>query len=107
MTITSVFVVFAVSWFLTLFIVLPIGLRTQGDVGEIVPGTPASAPADFNAKRTMLLTTIWATVVWAVVCGIILSGVIKVRDFDFFHRMNPPIERPEAQVIERRDHTAH
>ena len=41
----SAAVVFAVVWFLTLFVVLPIGLRTQDEAGRIEPGTPASAPA--------------------------------------------------------------
>lgn len=32
-------VLFAVIWFMTFLIVLPIRVQTQGDVGEIVPGT--------------------------------------------------------------------
>ncbi|ARO13612.1 hypothetical protein BVG79_00252 [Ketogulonicigenium robustum] len=105
MTITSVIVVYAVSWFMVLFIVLPIGLRTQGDVGEIVPGTHASAPANFDFKRTVKITTLWAVITGSLICAIILSGVIKVRDLDVFHRMNPPTEMQEPHVIERRTHT--
>ncbi len=37
MGITSALVLFAVIWFLVLFIVLPIRLKTQGDLGEIAP----------------------------------------------------------------------
>ena len=44
MPITSALVLFAVIWFLTLFIVLPLRLQTQGDVGEIEPGTHAGSP---------------------------------------------------------------
>ncbi|MCB1409914.1 MAG: DUF1467 family protein, partial [Rhodobacteraceae bacterium] len=39
----SAFVLYAFLWFLTLLVVLPIRLKTQEDVGEVVPGTPRSA----------------------------------------------------------------
>ena len=45
-------------WWLTLFAVLPIGLRTQDEEQEVVPGTVASAPARFRALRIFLTTTI-------------------------------------------------
>ena len=45
MSITSAIVLFAIVWFMVFFIALPIRLKTQGDVGEIVPGTQAGAPA--------------------------------------------------------------
>ena len=52
MSIVSAIVLYAVLWFLTLFVVLPIRLETQGDRGEIVPGTHAGAPS--NALRASL-----------------------------------------------------
>ena len=45
MSIVSAIVLYAVFWFLIFLIVIPIRLQTQGDVGEIVPGTHAGAPA--------------------------------------------------------------
>jgi predicted secreted protein len=89
MGITSAIVLFAVVWFLVLFISLPIRLETQGDRGEIEPGTHAGAPADFSFKRRAKLVTVITVVIWAVLAGIITSGVIHVRDFDWFHRMGP------------------
>ena len=44
MSITSALVLFVVIWFLTFLVVIPIRLKTQGDVGEIVPGTMAGSP---------------------------------------------------------------
>ncbi|MDA5092524.1 DUF1467 family protein [Aliiroseovarius sp. KMU-50] len=89
MSITAAIVLYVVIWFVTMFVVLPIRLRTQGDEGEIVPGTHAGAPANFNLGRTLIIVTIWGTIVWAIVAGIIVSGVIEVRDFDWFNRMGP------------------
>lgn len=82
MSITSAIVLYAVTWFMVFFIVLPIRFVSQGDAGEVVPGTPAGAPATHIVARKAKLTTVIAAVVWAVLAGIILSGVITIRDID-------------------------
>jgi predicted secreted protein len=93
MSITAAFVLFAVCWFMTFFVVLPLRLTTQGDAGQVMPGTPAGAPAGFVVRRKARLTTIIATGIWLVLSGIILSGWITVRDIDVMGRM-PPLEVP-------------
>lgn len=93
MSITAAFVLFAVCWFMTFFIVLPLRLTTQGDAGQVTPGTPAGAPAGFVVRRKARITTMVALVVWALISSVILSGWITVRDFDVMGRM-PPREVP-------------
>lgn len=83
MAITSAIVLYAVIWFLTLFVVLPIRLVTQGDRDDVVPGTPESAPHGAVVARKIRITTVVATAVWAVATAVILSGAIEVRDFDW------------------------
>ncbi|ANP38248.1 MULTISPECIES: DUF1467 family protein [Rhodobacterales] len=90
MGITSGLVLYAVIWFMTFLIVIPIRLETQGDKGEIVPGTHAGAPENHYLKQKAVITTIAAFVIWAIVAGIILSGVISVNDFDWFDRLPDP-----------------
>jgi predicted secreted protein len=87
MSITGAIVLYAVLWFLTLFVVLPIRVRTQGEDGSIVPGTPSSAPTDPDLRRKFIWVTVIATALWAVVCAIILWGGLTVRDIDFWGRM--------------------
>lgn len=89
MSITSAIVLFAVIWFLTFLIVIPIRLQTQGDLGKVVEGTHASSPEVHNLKRKAWLTTLISAILWAIIAGIILSGVITVRDIDswMFNRM--------------------
>lgn len=89
MAITSAIVLFAVIWFMTFFIALPIRLRTQGDEGKIEPGTHSGAPEVHNLMKKAMITTAVALVIWAIVVMIILSGVISVRDLDWFNRMGP------------------
>lgn len=86
---TSAVVLFAVIWFMVLFVVLPLRLKTQGDVGEIVPGTQAGAPHELNLKRKLKITTLVSAVLFAIIAGIILSGIIEVRDFDWMNRLPP------------------
>jgi predicted secreted protein len=90
MSIVSAIVLFAVIWFMVLFIVLPIRLETQGDRGEIVPGTQAGAPANLSMKRKALVTTGISVVLWVLISAVILSGAITVRDIDIFNRLGPP-----------------
>ncbi|WP_341366445.1 DUF1467 family protein [Yoonia sp. BS5-3] len=86
----SALVLFAVVWAMVFFIVLPLHMTSQGDTGEVVPGTHASAPADAQIGRKAKITTMWALPIWAVIAGTILSGVITVRDIDWFDRMSTP-----------------
>jgi predicted secreted protein len=84
----SGFVLFAFVWFLTLLVVLPLRLKTQGDVGQVVNGTPESAPANLNLKRKMITTTIAAACIWAVLAYVIISGFVTVQALDdLTHRM--------------------
>ncbi len=89
MSITSALVLFAVLWFLTFLVVIPIRLKTQGDVGTVDSGTHAGAPEDHNLKKKAWITTAIAAVLWAVITSIILSGAITIRDLDVFNRMGP------------------
>jgi predicted secreted protein len=89
MSITAIVVVFAVTWFMVFFMVLPIRFVSQADTGSVVPGTPAGAPAQENVKRKAWITTWISLPVSAVICGVILSGWISVRDFDFNGVMGP------------------
>lgn len=89
MTITGAIVLFAVIWFLALFIALPIGERSQSEAGEVVPGTPASAPEDAMMKKKLTWVTIVTVVLWVILCGVIISGVLSIETFDIFNRMNP------------------
>lgn len=89
MTITAALVLFAVIWFLTLLVVLPVRVKTQGDLGDIVPGTHAGAPEVHHMKKKLWITTGISIVLWAIIAGIIVSGVISIRDFDWLNQLDP------------------
>lgn len=82
----SAIVLLAVIWFMTLFVVLPLRLKTQGEAGEIVPGTPGSAPETLALKRKVIVTSIIAGVIWMIVVAVILTGAVTLDDVDLFTR---------------------
>jgi predicted secreted protein len=61
----SIFAEYFICWWITLFMVLPIGLRTQADENEVTMGTVKSAPAHFRFWRVFLLTTGVSAVLYA------------------------------------------
>lgn len=90
MGITSALVLFAVIWFMTFLIVIPIRIETQGDRGKVEPGTHAGSPEVHSLKKKAWITTGISIVLWIVIAGIILSGWITLEDIDWFDRLNPP-----------------
>lgn len=88
MTITAAFVMYAVTWFMTFFIVIQTRTVTQSDINHVEPGTPPGAPAHEVVGRLAKVTTLYATPIWALICGVILSGWITIADFDWFGRID-------------------
>ncbi len=86
MSIVSALVLFAVIWFLCLFIVLPMRIRSQRETGDVERGTPPSAPANPMLPDKIKWATIAAVLVWIPVAALIWSGWISVSDLDMFGR---------------------
>ena len=61
----SAFAIFFIVWWITLFAMLSIGLKTQGEAGEVVPGTIESAPARPRFLLVFSLTTLVASIIFA------------------------------------------
>ncbi len=78
MSITLSVAVYFIIWWTVLFAVLPIGVRTQAEDNNVVPGTPESAPTAPRLLRIFLLNTVIAAVVFAVVWVIITYRLIPI-----------------------------
>ena len=89
MSITAALVVFAVTWFMVLFLVLPVKMQSQAESGVVVPGTHAGAPADFRLGKRLAITTLIALPLAGLICAVIISGVISISDFDLLERFGP------------------
>ncbi len=78
MSVTLAIALYFVIWWTTLFAVLPLGVRTQGEEGVIVPGTPESAPAKPRLLRIAIINTIVASLVFALVWVAFVRGLIPL-----------------------------
>jgi predicted secreted protein len=78
MSITLGVAIYVVIWWTVLFAVLPIGVRTQGEDGIIVPGTPESAPTAPRLLRVVLLTTVIATLLFLLPWAVTRYGLVDL-----------------------------
>jgi predicted secreted protein len=69
-------VVFAIVWWLILFMVLPFGAAPPD---EVEPGMATSAPAKPRIAVKMAITTVLAAVVTALIVWLMDSGLIQLR----------------------------
>ena len=89
MAITSALVLFAVIWFMLLLMALPMRMKSQEQDGEVVPGTPASAPVNPMIGTKLFWVTVVTFVLWVPLVAFIVSGVVSIHDIDFYNRMGP------------------
>ena len=65
-TISTALAIYFVLWWVTLFLTLPFGVRSQHEEGEGAPGTDPGAPI----MARMGYKLIWTTVISGIVFGI-------------------------------------
>ncbi|WP_113912289.1 DUF1467 family protein [Roseovarius dicentrarchi] len=86
-------VLYAVIWAMTFMVAIPIRLQTQGEAGDIVPGTHKGSPQRHDLKKKAWIATAVALAIWGLTAWIILTGQITLEDIDLFTRFGPgPIE---------------
>lgn len=83
MVITSAIVLYCVIWAITFFIINPLWQVSQAEDGNVVPGTPASAPVDPMLRKKVILTTVIATVCFVIAYLAIAQRWISIDDIGF------------------------
>jgi predicted secreted protein len=66
MPVTTAIAIFFLIWWIVLFAVLPWGVRSQAEGGEVAPGTDPGAPAIPDLRRKLIWTTVVSAGVFAV-----------------------------------------
>lgn len=81
----SMVAIYLLFWFLSLFLVLPFGVRTDREMGvEPEPGHAESAPHRFRFGKVVLRTTIVAAILFAVFYANYVYGWIGIESFAWF-----------------------
>ncbi len=86
-TLGTAVAIYFLIWWLTLFAVLPWGVRNQEESGEVTPGTDPGAPAIHRVWIKLLWTTVVATVIFGVLAFVYTRGLIP---FDALMKMTAP-----------------
>lgn len=83
MSIGSAVAVFFVIWWTALFVVLPIGIRSQAEEGSVARGTDPGAPARPRLLRIVILNTVLSAIVFAAFLAVVEQDWITLDSFWF------------------------
>ena len=83
MSLISAVAIFFIIWWLVLFVVLPFGVRSQHEAGDVTLGTDHGAPERPRLGRKFAITTAIAAIVFAAVY--IAFGIYMFSLEDMIH----------------------
>lgn len=82
---TSILAIYLLFWALSVFFVIPFGVKTHEEAGaERVPGQAESAPHGYDIRKMMVRTTIVSAVLFGLYYANYVNGWILPADIDFF-----------------------
>lgn len=88
MTWTSIVAIYFLFFVASAFILLPIGVKTDEEVGnELVPGQAESAPHGFSLPRHLLRSAIVAAALFAIYYANWTYGWVTPDDLDLYRRI--------------------
>jgi len=83
---TSILAIYVLFCTMSLFLVLPFGVRTAEEVGERPqPGHAESAPHSFSFGRTALRAALLGAFLTALYVANYIYGWVTVEDLDWVH----------------------
>lgn len=77
--------IYVLFWAFSVFLVLPFGVRTAADAGEVMPGQAESAPHEFHPGRIALRTTMVATALFGLFMLNYVNGWVTADMLDWVH----------------------
>ena len=87
MSVATVIAIYFIIWWVLLFAILPWGVHSQHESGDVAPGTDPGAPAVHVLGRKLIWTTLIATAIFGVLYFVYTRGLIP---YDFLMRISGP-----------------
>jgi predicted secreted protein len=78
-TISTAFAIYFVLWWVTLFVTLPFGVRSQHEDGGGAPGTDPGAPIVTQMGRKLIWTTLISAVIFAIAMWAYYEGYLNIE----------------------------
>lgn len=83
MSVAFAIALYFVIWWTLLFAVLPIGVRSQLEDGNVAPGTEAAAPVRPMMLKKALITSLVAAIALAVVYAVLEWKLVSLDAIPF------------------------
>ena len=80
MATSTAIAIYFLIWWLVLFTVLPWGVRSQTESGQVEPGTDPGAPAIPRLRRKLIWTTVVATAIFALCYVVYVNRLVTIDD---------------------------
>ena len=80
MSVGAVVAIYFIVWWVSLFAVLPWGVRSQAENADVIPGTDPGAPVRPLMRYKVIATSLIALVVTAGIIYLMTSGIISLED---------------------------
>jgi predicted secreted protein len=80
MTLPTAIAIYFLIWWLMLFAVLPFGVRSQHEDGDMAPGTDPGAPVIPRLWWKLLWTTVLSGVVFAILYVVYTNKWVTLED---------------------------
>ncbi len=77
--ISTAFAIYFVLWWVTLFVTLPFGVRSQHEEDGAAPGTDPGAPIASQMGRKLIWTTVISAAIFAVAMLAYNAGYLSVE----------------------------
>lgn len=75
----AIFAIYVLFWVISAFLVLPFGLRTPDETGEVLlKGQADSAPSNFRPGRVMLRATMLSAVLFGLYYANYVQGWVTI-----------------------------
>ena len=78
---TTLIGIYIVLWWVVLFAILPFGVRSQEESGDIVPGTDPGAPTVPKLRAKLWWTTLVSAIIFVIFYAIYASHLINIEKF--------------------------
>jgi len=78
-TISTALAIYFVIWWITLFLTLPFGVRSQHEDGEGAPGTDPGAPVLTRMGSKLIWTTIISAVIYGIAMWAYYQGYLNIE----------------------------
>jgi predicted secreted protein len=78
-SISTALAIYFVIWWITLFLTLPFGVRSQHEDGESVAGTDPGAPVLARMGRKLIWTTVISALIYAAALLAYNAGYLNIE----------------------------